>query len=74
MHKKGSSLLKILVQMEKFPNLCNAYQIQTTKCQLRGSNVCEVGLRMLELMNANRILYKTKIEAMNKEQMETVSL
>jgi hypothetical protein len=29
---------------------------------------------MLELMNANRIVYQTKIEAMNKEQMERLSL
>jgi hypothetical protein len=29
---------------------------------------------MLELMNANRIVYQTKIEVVNKEQMERVSL
>jgi hypothetical protein len=29
---------------------------------------------MLELMNANRIVYQTKIEAVNKEQMERVTL
>jgi hypothetical protein len=29
---------------------------------------------MLKLMNANRIVYETKIEAVNKEQMERVSL
>ncbi len=60
--------------MENFQNLCNPYQIQTTKLQLRGPNVGEVGLRMLELMNPNRIVYQTKIEAVNKEQIERVSL
>jgi hypothetical protein len=29
---------------------------------------------MLELMNANRIVYHTKIKAVNKEQIERVSL
>jgi hypothetical protein len=48
--------------------------MQTTKLQLRGSNVCEVGLRLLELMNPNRTVYQTKIEAVNKEQIERVSL
>jgi hypothetical protein len=54
---------------KKIPNLCNPYQIQTTEWGLKGSNVCEVGLRMLELMNANRIVYQTKIKAVNKEHM-----
>jgi hypothetical protein len=29
---------------------------------------------MLELMNTNRIVYQTKIEVVNKEQMERMSL
>jgi hypothetical protein len=29
---------------------------------------------MLVLMNANRIVYQTKMEAVNKEQMERVTL
>ncbi len=72
--QKRVLIVEALSSNQKIPNLCNPYQLQTTQWWLRGSNVCEVGLTMLELMNANRIVYQTKIEAVNKEQMERVTL